>query len=558
MPYSPFTRFLACVLVALVLLGLLWPDDRAHEWAWHGTGAMAVLLAIFTWSAVKNAPPLDDRAFQLCLPPGPNRAFFRIVWIHVLVLAGVSFAVLVYCVLWNFGWRSMSWGVAMLTIPAWALMSIVGVACSAGSSQQHWKSMAWIAIFAPPVFSGGLLYVLIQDMEKYVPEAVYFTPLRTMVLTAATLYPLVWWLIAVRKRRNLGLLLGGATSALLPWLLQYGDFVKAPQKREIDWSKRATLSAPITLTRKPVAENSERWLPVEDMLEVNGLAEGEHIGVALGVRRPAELKYNPNGVPGWDGMPIFEIRDEAHPDNNGIRYSEAMASNRGGRIVWGTAAVNERIRELVPPVESFEYWESSMNRPVSSPVIANPMHPDFQPPAETEERKPFSYRWLTKDSFQSQPWLAWLVAPASWKLVGSCPAVEGTSIRPESGGVLKIFPIAQDDGENYQLSFRYYFEHLWMKDGPWFGDDFPDDWSGMDIAVVAIDETGKRAYLFDRFNHRRTENVMLGHYEQYSCDVGPADTSAKLQRIEMLRKCRLYVLMRQISGPFREVELPKP
>jgi hypothetical protein len=54
------------------------------------------------------------------------------------------------------------------------------------------------------------------------------------------------------------------------------------------------------------------------------------------------------------------------------------------------------------------------------------------------------------------------------------------------------------------------------------------------------------------------EVLVNRHYEQYSCDVGSADTSAKLERIEVLRKSRLYVLMRQISAPFSEVDLPKP
>lgn len=555
MPYSPFTRFFGCVLVALVFLGLLWPDDRAHEWAWHGTGAMAVLLAIFTWSAVKNAPPLDDRAFQHCLPPGPNRAFFRIVWIHGLVLAGVAFAVLVYCARLNFGWRAMSWGVVMLTVPAWALMSIMGVTCSALSSQQHWKSTAWIAIFASPIFSGGLLYVLNDGWPAHDHGQVYLTPLRTMTLTAAALYPMVWWLIAARKQRGLGLLLGGATSALLPWLGVYGDFVKAPEEREADWKGRATLSGPITLTRKPLGERSERWLPVADLVDVRGLAEGEHIGVLLGVRLPRQFT---NG--NWDRepMPTFEVRDEAHPDDDGLRYSEGYASNEGGEIVWGSATMNDRIRKLVPPVETFEYWKPSMNRAVSGPMIPNPMHADSQPRVDGEERKGFCYRWLTKDLFQSQPWLAWLVAPASWKLVGSCPAGTGTTIRAESGGCIKVLPITQIEGGDYRISLRYYFEHLWMKDGPWFGEEFPEDWAGIDVAVVAIDETGKRGYLFDRFDHDATQNVMLGHFEQSIFELGKADTPAKRQRIEMLKKCQLHVLVRRISAASREVVMEKP
>lgn len=560
MPYSPFTRFLAGVLVVLVALGLLWPDDRALEWSIYGAGAMAILLGIFTWSAVKNSPPLDDRAFQRCLPAGANRAFFRIVWIHLLVLAGAALAVLVYCGIWNFTWRAASWGVAMLTIPAWALMSAVGVASSAGSSQQHWKSVAWISIFATPLFSAGLLYWLNQGVGRYEWENVYFTPVRTMVLTAATLYPLVWWLVAARQRRGLGLVLGGATSALLPWLVVYGDFAKAPVEIGDRQFGVSPAGERLTLTRKPFAGSDRPWIPVEDLIEVQGLAEGDYTRMSMAVqfdkdderqsredRLLAKLRER-------EYLRGYEIRDESDREGDGIRNVLATVSNQGGKIVWGADAVNQSIRKLLPEVETFGYWRSTLNRPASPPVIRNPAAPNARP-GDTMEERPY-YSRLSPEGFRTMPWSVWMMNPGRWKLLGSCLTSEGTSFRLEKGRMLKVLPLVQRPEGNDTLNIRCYFESLWQTKGPWFGGDVGPNWSGFDLVVVAIDETGKHAYLIDESNHGNTDQVMLGRYERMIFNMDPATSAADWQRIEMLRKSRLYIFTSKAAGFPKVMELP--
>jgi hypothetical protein len=547
MPHSPFTRFLACVLVVLAALGLLWPDDRTFEWATYGTGAVAILLMIFTWSAVKSTPPLDDRAFHQCLPPGANNAFFRTIWIHLLVLSGVAIAMLVYCAVWNFSWRATSWGVVMLTVPAWALMSAVGVASSAGSSQQHWKSTAWFAILAMPLFSAGLLYWLNQGVQSHEPGVFYFTPLRTTVLTAATLYPLVWWLIAARKRRALGLLLGGATGALLPWLLTYGDFVKVPGNTNDDVFPPSAAAERLTLSRKPFAGSEQPWIPVEDLIDLQGLAEGEYTSVMMSVRTGNDHER--------EALQTFEIRDESHPEGNGLRYGWAVASKQDGKVVWGAGAVNQRIRSLLPAVETFEYWEPSLNRPASPPVVRNPAAPGLLLGDPTEER-PY-YRRISPEGFRSMPWSVWVQSPTTWKLLGTCLATEGTSFRLASGGVLKISPLVQSPEGKDSLSIRNYFEFPWQTKGPWFNPGVVRGHSGVGVQLVAVDESGRHAYLIDGLRSEgNTEKVMLGMYDRATFHVDVADSAAEWKRIEMLRKSRLYVFASQTTGFNRVVELP--
>ncbi|RYD75941.1 MAG: hypothetical protein EOP84_17550 [Verrucomicrobiaceae bacterium] len=599
MPYSPFTRFLGCVLVALVLLGLLWPDDRALEWAWHGTGAMAVLLAIFTWSAVKNAPPLDDRAFQHCLPPGANRAFFRMVWIHVLVLAGVSFAVILYCALWNFGWRAMSWGVVMLAIPAWALMSAVGVASSAGTSQQHWKSAGWFAIFAPPVFSWVVLYWMYENAEKYVPEAVYFTPLRTVVLTAAVLYPLVWWLIAARKRRGLGLILGGATSALLPWLMVYGDFVK-DERQYVPQEVRARFAGTgsVTVSRKPFAGSDRDYIGVEDLIDVQGLAEGEFTCVKMFARRgekeenvseiyTIEVSHDDLFSPPRTSLPELlrggsgDLMSLNHMDLTGTfvypietvgigpSAVPTIVGKLGGKIVWGSEAVGLSMRRLLPSVETFVYRKAGYHSYPSLPgrrlVVENRDESGRRFDERPAERP---YDESNPKSDLAKPWFARMSRPTSWKLLGSCLARDGGTFRIDGKGTLQIVPLAQQPDGQEAIEVRRYFESLWQAQGPWFGDEKPtNNWSEYELALVAIDEAGKSArvfsdfYLLDEFGREKKqdwEKVMLGEYDRTLIFNDDGLNGLNKEDIEILRKSHLYVLECRVSHFSRDVELPVP
>ncbi|RYD63088.1 MAG: hypothetical protein EOP83_13025 [Verrucomicrobiaceae bacterium] len=570
MPYSPFTRFLACMLVALTALAFFWPDDRTLEWAWRGTAGVVILILVFTWSVVKNSPPLDDRAFHQCLPEGLNRAFFRILWIHLLVLAAVALVVVVYCGIWNFSWRAASWGVVMLTIPAWVLMSAVGVASSAGSSQQHRKSVAWFVIFGSIVASTGVLYLLNRGVDRYDWRYTYFTPIRTVLLTAATLYPLCWWLIAARKRRTLGLVLGGATSALLPWLVLYGDFVKAPD-REFRMDPPATAAAErLILSRKPFVGSDSDWIPVEDLIDVQGLAEGEQVRVAIAVDLKSDQE---RGVRGHEGKtppqkiiePVraYEIRDtRAVSPEYSMHRGQAIASNQGGKIVWGADAVGQGLRKQLPPVESFEYMQAWRNLPSSPPVVRNPAASntwDVERPNVGPHAREFTfYDRLNATTFRAMPWTVSITNPVSWKLQGSCLASEGTSFRLKPEGKLKIYPLIQNPDGNDVLSIRCYREGLWQNDeGPWFGDDAGWDESNVSVAIVAIDETGKHAYLMDEFYHGKAEKAMLGGYQLMSFNLVDSEGAAdQRKRVEALRKSRLYVFTSEGADFSRRVELP--
>jgi len=148
--------------------------------------------------------------------------------------------------------------------------------------------------------------------------------------------------------------------------------------------------------------------------------------------------------------------------------------------------------------------------------------------------------------------------PGSWKLLGSCLATEGTSFRLEGGRTVKVTPQVQSSEGKDAIMIRCYFESLWQAQGPWFGDHAPsDNWSKYDLAFVAIDETGKHAYLIDDFEERKDHGkIMLGEYERMFFAADNHDFSLGWQQVEVLRKSRLYVLVSEVRGYSRTVELP--
>jgi len=226
MPYSPFTRLMAVLLVLGYALGLLYPDDRAYVWGWYAMSCLPVLLAVFVWTSVKDAPPFDDQAFHRSLPPGPGYAFWTVLRIFLVILAGIAVAVGVYCSIFHFGWRAISFGIAALTLPVFGYLAACAIAASVASSREHTKIWGWLAVLAVPVFSAAIADRLVDPSEQLPQQSglFYFSHFRTMTAAGVILYPLIWWLVAVRGRRALGMAFVVLTGFLMPWLYLQGDF----------------------------------------------------------------------------------------------------------------------------------------------------------------------------------------------------------------------------------------------------------------------------------------------------------------------------------------------
>ena len=554
MPHSPFTRFLATVIVALYALALLWPDDRAYVWGWYAMASLPIILGVFTWSAVRSAAPFDDRSFHRILPPGDGHAFFRVLWIHLLVLAGISLAVLIHCWSYNFGWQAMTYGIAMLTIPVWAFISATGLACSLASSTQHWRSMGWIAIFAMPLFSWAMMYWARSGFDPEWPNRdVYFPQLRGVVLAAAGLYPLIWWLAAVARKRGLGILFGSATGALLPWLYVYGGFVKAPSSDDLyklAEKSQERISSTLKLTRKPLPENPPPWIPISDLLSAEGLAEGDFVYLTWFL--------NPPDVEKRAYMPTYEVRDEMVPENGGVRYVELTVQRSNGVIGWGQDSFWQGMRSQFPGDYKFEYWDRSLNRPSSPLVVMKPGRVVNHAQGPHTGERMFGYKNLTLERFKSEPWTIRVLPPAKWQLLGESETTHGKSFRLPHGGVIKMMPLELEDGGHFKIKFRHFDEELWQADGPWFGDARRYQTAWTDLRIVIADDASRTLFAVDALSYGQNSKIMLGRSSLSSFDAGANDSPEQTKRIEMLRHARVYVFLMEAKGPFEEFELPPP
>ncbi len=546
MPYSPFTRFLVVVLVGLIALGLLWPDDRTYLWIGYSAGVLAILAGIFTWSVVRSAAPFDDGAFHRCLPPGDGAVFVRVIWIHLLVLAGVSLVVIASCWIANFGWRAMSYGIAMFTLPAWALMSAVGIAASAATSRLHWKSIAWFAIFAAPIFSSVLLYLSLEGMEPLDKNRVYLSPVRTVVLSAAGIYPLIWWLVAVYRRRGLGLGLGAATGALLPWLYIYGDFFKVPNPT----GDLPTQTDGIMITRKARPEGAGRWIPLKDLFSVSGVPEGYETGVSLVAWREGDGKED------RDYMLLAGIRGDGKDAGDRSRQlSYAGFLNDGGSPVWGPDVTIMALRRQMPALETLDPWHPGpgLPGPISLMDPSYPLAPDELATGWKD------FRPTVNEKFWSMPWSVFVGPPHRWKLLGSCLASGKETFRLESGGRIQVFPLSHKADGSYEIPVREYEESLWQADGPWFGDEALRYHPHLtQLALVLVDETGKHGYLADWLSSNGSEKVMFGWCHKQALGLGHPGTPEEVRKIEAIKNWRVCLFVVEQTGPFREMILPPP
>ena len=547
MPHSPFTRFYGLVIVAACFLALLWPDDHSYILGWQTLITAPLLIGIFTWSVVRHAAPFDDLAFHRTLPPGDGFAFRRVLGIHGLVVAGLALAMVTYCWSMNFGWRVMSYGILVLTLPAWALMAASGIAASLSSTRQWGRTWGYLAIFVVPVFSAT--WILFQR-PYFDPEAqgkFYLSAPRTMALAGALLYPLVWWLVSVKRRRGLGFGLGAAISALIPWIYIYGGFFKVPERD--GWEP--PVSSHVTISRNAVVPAEGKWLPVEDVISISGLRPGEFINhwgfsVKIGENKHRRVVH-------------WEVPDDPAQADTGAVVAPIIAGRfEEEKIVWGERAVWNHLRQQIPSHEAFGLWNGKPDVPThlaflrpGEVAIRRPGDPD----PETREIRPE----LSAEEFTSTPWQQSFADVFRLEKVGEIDAANGGTCRLPGGGILKVSPLQQQD-TRFQISFRQYFKNLWHAEGTWFEADDVNRGYGSEPWVIAVDESGKQAFVLSPLDYVNAPNVkvLFAGISQTVFNAGEAKTREQLARMEMLRHCRLHVFWPRLTARLGPEVLPPP
>ncbi|GAA5127354.1 hypothetical protein JIN84_08805 [Luteolibacter yonseiensis] len=529
MPHSRFTRYLAFGIIAAYALLLLWPDPSVYEIASHAFGAMPFLIALFTWSAVRDAPPLDDHAFHRTLPTNDARVFARTLLIHGMVLAGISLAIVAGCLLLNFGWRMISFGLAVLTMPAWTLMAACGLATSAATSSHHRKSWAYLAIFVMPLLSAAVLYryrLQVYDETRLDYE---FGNVLTMALAGAVLYPLCWWLVAVGRRRTLGLSLGMVIGSLMPWIFVSerfdGEYDAAPSYLD----EEVHTKTPVRITRKADMPGEEKWVRVDDVLDVRGLRDGEFLhlsGISFAGKR----------------ADVYEIPDDPAVAAAGVYRGRLLIGRFGGEDArWGAGPVWDHLRKRIPAHETFEFWNPHQNVPAH---LAFLKHGEPGPVIRDERglffRKPRPREWDGEKYLAEGP-LKWVWAEAfHMEKVGEVGARNGGTCRLPEGGIIRFSGIFQV-GTDYWIEFQNYQEDTGNGDISWLGMRHSDISGGQEPWVIAVDESGKHTFALGPWDWEVFSPILLGAIHEKLLRLGTATTPAEISRMEMLKKCRLHV-----------------
>lgn len=526
MPHSPFTRYLGLAIVATYFLPSLWLDQSAYLWNRQLMVILTLVIGIFTWSAVRNAAPFDDLAFHRTLPPGDGYAFRRVLMIHGMVLAGIALSVVAYCWVLNFGWQLMAYRTLILTIPVSALMAACGVATSLSSSRQWGKAWGYIAIFVVPGLSAAWLYWQYHNFDPVVPGDFYLNTQRTMVLTGAVLYPLIWWLVAAKRRLALGYIFGAATGTLIPWISIYGGFFEIQRS----YAEYGGGDLHVKISRKENLPAEGKWLPVERILNVEGLREGEFLLASV--------------LEGHSYLNTFEISDDPAQAGSGVLVSGedppiCVGRFEGEHLSWGKKALWKYLSKQVPHHEVFGFWNQELDRPThlailrpGESVIRRPATGDkFFKPYECRNSDAFSDRW----SFDP-------LNVCRMDKVGEVDAATGGNCRLPEGGILRVNALYQNGG-HFSISFRHYFMSSGGIDELSF-DSCGEYWGyGLEPWVIAVDESGKHAFALTPLGHKDgdSEGVMLSTVFERYFNAGEAKTREDVARMEMLRHCKLHV-----------------
>lgn len=577
MPLSPFARLFGIVLAVLSAVALLWPDDKAQFIAAKGLAAAPILIVIFTWSVVRCAAPFDDQAFHRTLPPGDAAAFRRVILSHLLLLAVIALGICGYGLYRSYGWQTISYGVLMLTVPVAILMAAVGITASCGRSRGPWKTYALGGVFASPLLSLALMKWM---RDGFAPEtggfwqgdyfvtvpphlSHYLPGLRTMILTALLLYPLIWWLIAVRRRRKAGLFFAAWTGALLPWLFVHGAFFKT---RIFEIENAEPTSAPVAKSslqfkRKPKPDNirmladdvslvqgmrrdealpQQQWIPMDDLISVAGLEQGEFFSILSFAIADTNA---PDGMH-FFGIPIYGV-DRSGRDTNHVSGTWAGRSG-AGQTVWGEQAVWEHLRSRIPAHETFAPLKGSPEIETRLAVDPNAMIGHYRLPAIANQGSAEIFR---------KTWMMQIQPRGRWIDGGSFDLSKPVKRRLPEIGVVEV-RFRGPFEHHCQIEVTRHRDGLPVSDGPWFGSGEGVESPAFAPHFLLIDESGKHVRATSAADESKRP-LLLGYLEEQILRIRVTEEHSA-REVEALRRSRLHIFFPSRGDSPRLVELPPP
>jgi hypothetical protein len=485
-----------------------------------------MLLAGFSWRAVQNTPPFDERAFHLTLPLGRTGGFRRILGQHVLLFGCIGVMIAGRCLYLGASLLAGLAAALLLCLPFMALCAAIAVTASLASGGGKWRALAWGALIIP--FWGTIYLLEREDLAWFHARGGFdFAPTGAAVLGAALLYPLGWCLVGLLRMKAAGSLMLGATGALLPLLAVYGVYGEGHERQAPAtpfWLEPVAVPAPALalrpasegLVRKipPDLDDSWSWGDAADLLEPRGLGEGEF-------------------------LQILEVKVPDAPRN--LLDSPLWVGRSGARTLWGEKGFIEQLRTRIPAHEQFEYW--------AGPLAAEPPSLDLVPRDDGERE----VEKLVKIS----PWGVRLSGPIHWEAAEPVETVSGGASRLACGRFVRVFPMREGSGV-IQLTIRCYTGWPAILDSKRFG------WLAGKFAyagrpqILLMNASGKTAYgLTPARNYSNPGKAVLMGYEDWTVAIGIQEESAA--RLETLREGRLYIFLPvSQEGGFGDGVLPPP
>ena len=538
MPHSPLTRILAVLIVVLLAFLFLWPGETQSFYGSYLLGALILIVGAFTWNVVRGASPFHEHGFHRTLPGGPREAFRRVLGIHGIVFGAILLILLAHAAINNVRWRDLVYTVVNVFLPLTALCGLVGIMASLGSSgERKWRIPAWLAVFAAWLLSASLMGTWLRQHPAHSLPPHYLSGWRSALLSAAILFPFLWWLTAVCRRRLIGLLGTASVAALLPWIINYANFLQVPE------SFAESPVSPLSASRKPLEETARDWPEVTDMLEFSGLGEGDFGEItSLTFKRTDERSW-PRGRQTYYACWFGEVAKESRlkPENWGPDLDQARLKfgKSGGQIVWGESGIFQHLRTLLPAHESFEPFEKPR-----FPVGASSPWPETKWVGCLMHEPP--------EVLASQPWNLRLEGPQRWDLIGNCKTASGGRIRLPQGGVLHVKPLIRSYSI-VTLDFSYSGAAL-SPDYPWFGEP---GGSGVpqELMLVLIDESGKQAFALGSARLSSRTHTLLGRRDHHAWTRSIDDSA----REELLARGTLYLFQAVPSRTaFKSLDLLPP
>ncbi len=541
MPRSPLTLALGLAIEAAFFLFLLWPDQALQEWGGYAAMLIAFIIGVYTWRAVRDAPPLDDQAFHRTLPPGDGHAFRKVLAIQAWVLVGIALAVVVYCWIFNCGWQVTSYGVLVFTLPMWCLMAANGIASSLATSRQFGKIWGYAAVFGTPLISAAIIYHL-RDGLRPVEFASnqYLNSHRMIVLTCGILYPMIWWLVAIGRRKITAICLAAAIGIFIPIIHVYGGFFNAQE----EWAPEKNELSRVSLTRKTIPPGDDPWIPIDDMITVNGLRDGEIIQLRGMIVDRESFRFF--GVPDDE-----KLREEGLFSDRRL-----MASIHDGRITWGQAAVWKQLKKQIPGLETIDYLGGGMDvpahvstlRPGETALIRSRNGRSDSKPKPYQQKGTYAY-------LNSAPWGSIAVDVYRYEKVGMVDVEKGGDIRLSGGGILSIKPLVRED-ENLSIELEHFQPSLSDADGLWFKMRKEGRLWDLIPWLIAVDRAGKHAYALSVIDYENGREVMLGRLAVWSFQSEKVSNAENRALLEMLRGCSLHVFQPREESRFYQDLLP--